>query len=549
MAAPGRIHLPLIQAKAELIELEPLTLPETPMTPADVTPLTLSSGELATRATLRTSSYTIYVDLPGNPDEMLLVHGYTGAYDRVSRRIATYLRSREAHHAPKPLYGDWTPEPAPGGEVSAPSQEDIAILKRRGYLVALTPEEEEALFVKISSRLHQKTLRGAPGYILMPTYQCNLRCHYCFQDHMRTDPSYAHLLRVMDRPMVDRILQGMQSIDAAHGIAAHADMTRDLLFFGGEPLLAESRSIIEYIMTRSREQRPTRFRAITNATELDAYEDLLGPDHIAWLQVTLDGTPAEHDQRRIYADGSGSFEKIAANVTMALARGVEVSIRLNIDRGNIDRLPALVDEFHGRGWATQAGFHAYVAPITGGNPGMDSRRLYNNWQLSRAMHELAQRHPQVAMLQHGDNNLRQQAQRIFASDGSMPQFRTSFCGAHTTMYVIDAFADIYACWERTGDPELRVGHIDQSGRAWMNRQTWGYWRGRNIVSNPVCRKCRYATACGGGCAALAEEASGNGYTNHCDGFAKRFRASVAEAYLGHLRGDAIEFIPPSACDM
>ena len=36
---------------------------------------------------LRTSSYVIYVDLPGNPDEMLLVQTYTGAFDRVSRRV------------------------------------------------------------------------------------------------------------------------------------------------------------------------------------------------------------------------------------------------------------------------------------------------------------------------------------------------------------------------------------------------------------------------------------------------------------------------------
>jgi len=42
---------------------------------------------------IRTSRYTIFVDLPEHPDEVLLVHGYTGAYDRVSRPVAGYLRS------------------------------------------------------------------------------------------------------------------------------------------------------------------------------------------------------------------------------------------------------------------------------------------------------------------------------------------------------------------------------------------------------------------------------------------------------------------------
>jgi hypothetical protein len=44
---------------------------------------------------LRTSSYIIYVDSPARADEVLLVHGYTGAYARVSGSVARYLRSRE----------------------------------------------------------------------------------------------------------------------------------------------------------------------------------------------------------------------------------------------------------------------------------------------------------------------------------------------------------------------------------------------------------------------------------------------------------------------
>jgi uncharacterized protein len=33
---------------------------------------------------------------------------------------------------------------------------------------------------------------------------------------------------------------------------------------------------------------------------------------------------------------------------------------------------------------------------------------------------------------------------------------------------------------------------------------------------------------------------GKFYTNYCDGFAHRFRASVAEAYLDHLAGTEVE---------
>ncbi len=51
-------------------------------------------------------SYTIYVDLPENQQEIARwLHGYTGAYDRVSRPVASFLRSREAKRAPRaPLW-------------------------------------------------------------------------------------------------------------------------------------------------------------------------------------------------------------------------------------------------------------------------------------------------------------------------------------------------------------------------------------------------------------------------------------------------------------
>ena len=61
---------------------------------------------------LRTSSYTIFVKLQDQAEDVLLVHGYTGAYDRVSSGVAAFLRSREVKHAAKPLYEEWSLEPA-----------------------------------------------------------------------------------------------------------------------------------------------------------------------------------------------------------------------------------------------------------------------------------------------------------------------------------------------------------------------------------------------------------------------------------------------------
>lgn len=483
---------------------------------------------------LRTSSYTIYVDLPENSEEMLLVHGYTGAYDRVSRRVATYIRSLEAAKPPKPLYGDWTPERPLDGQIQQPSDQTIATLKQRGYLTEMSVEEERQYFNKVASMRHTIGSRSV-GYIFMPTYDCNLRCSYCFQDHMRSDSSFQHLLRGMKRSLVDRIFAAMPKIEAYHGIAPAERPKRNMGFFGGEPLLERSRPVVEYIMRKAKETSETTFWAVTNATELHAYRDLLGPDGISFLQITLDGPSFEHDKRRIYADGSGSFERIAQNITLALELGARVSVRLNIDRNNIQKLPTLAREMIERGWHEHRNFNAYTAPIHASNHHTDLKTTFSSWELDQEMTKLREQDPPMRIIARPDDRIMNQARQLFTTEAE-PYLHSTFCSAHNGMYIFDAFGDIYACWERTGDPNIRIGSITQEGDFALEERMTKLWRSRNVTTNAVCQQCRYALYCGGGCAVLAETHRGEFFTNYCDGYAARFRSSVAEAYQQHVIG-------------
>jgi uncharacterized protein len=114
--------------------------------------------------------------------------------------------------------------------------------------------------------------------------------------------------------------------------------------------------------------------------------------------------------------------------------------------------------------------------------------------------------------------------------------KSGFCSAHDRMYILDAFGDVYACWERTGDARIRIGRIAENGEYIANNGVQNQWRSRSAVSNPVCSKCRYVLYCGGGCAVLAEHQHGEFFSNFCDEYATRFRRRVAEAYLDHVAG-------------
>ena len=499
---------------------------------------------------LRTSSYTIYVDLPDRRDQMLLVHGYTGAYDVVSRPVAAFLRGLEAKRPPRPLYGEWLQEPEPSAPAAQPAPEILQQLQDRGYLTPLNPEQEEDLFSRLVQRLHARAQGGAPSYIFMPTYDCNLRCSYCFQDHMRTDDGFAHLLRSMRPSMIDRLFKAIPAIDALHGYRASPDVPRAYGLFGGEPLLAQLRGTVEAIMQRASDLGPATFWAVSNATDLDAYEDLLGPEGINRLQITIDGTPEEHDQRRIYADGSGTYERIAKNVDLALERGVVLSVRLNLDRSNVGFLPAIADDMVARGWTERRNFSAYTAPISAINEQTDRKGTFDSWELDQEITRLRQEHENMWVIGRPDEGIRTRARKIFDREEELlPQFKPSFCGAHDQMYIFDPFGDVYACWEKTGEPNIRMASIKEDGTPEFRFPVQKQWRSRSVASNPVCRKCRYALHCGGGCAILALGQRGKFHANYCDGYASRFRASVADAYRAYTAGEEATHLHDRVCDL
>jgi uncharacterized protein len=497
-------------------------------------------------AELRTSSYVIYVDLPEDPGKMLLVHGYSGAYDVVSRKVASYLRSKEQGRPPKPLFGAWVTEPELSVTDYQPSTDTLRSLQRRGYLTEMTVAEEEAYIAKLAGILHEAAQHRL-SWIFMPNYDCNLRCFYCFQDHMRTDAAYQHLLRRMTPELVDRLFGAVHDIEARHGVTAPP--RRNIGFFGGEPLLADNREIVEYIMRLARKDADASFWAVSNGTDLSYYEDILGADGISAIQITLDGPSYEHDKRRIYADGSGSFARIADNITLALDRGVSVHVRMNIDRENIQLLPTLADEMIARGWHTYKAFVAYTYPIHAANEKTDKKTTFNPWELDVAIGELRLEFPQLKIIDRPDDRMRESALRLFGGVSAEPALKAEFCGAHAGMYIFDALGDIYACWERTGDKQLRIGHVRNDGTVELNAPVTTAWRSRSVAVVPACRKCRYALQCGGGCAVLAEGKRGTLHANHCDAYANRFRAMVAEAYLAHAAGETAGDSRDRVCDL
>ena len=76
------------------------------------------------------------------------------------------------------------------------------------------------------------------------------------------DQRYRHLLRLMRRDVVDRIFAAMPQIEAYHGLEPGQRWRTTMGFFGGEPLLAQSRRAVEYIIKKAQEQGNTTFLSL-----------------------------------------------------------------------------------------------------------------------------------------------------------------------------------------------------------------------------------------------------------------------------------------------
>ena len=500
---------------------------------------------------MRASSYNIYISLPDEPEHELLIHGYTGAVDKVSKELATYIRSLKFARASVSNNGH-------NGHY-APSSETIEILKRRGYITDKPKGEEEAFFVKMATRLQASNLISPPSYVFMLTYDCNLRCPYCYQEDLRLNRKQSHLFHThgefvrMDKAMIDNIFRGIRDIESAHSFS-NTSKNREITLYGGEPLRATNREIVEYIMSKAKDYEgwdTVSFFAVSNGTELHHYEDLLGEDGISSLQITLDGPPRIHNKLRVYADGRGSFDQIAKNISMAIEKGAYVGLRVNVDRNNIIYLPELADIIEEMGWAHHASlFSAHVAPIQRGvaNTRYDTEHLYSTWELHQEIESLKEQYENMRIFSVGRYvRVKSKLFKLMGEEkeqlGSMSPI---FCGAHAGMYVIDPTGDIYACWERVGDRNIRIGYIE-NGR-FVRTSMYHMWKSRHVGSNVVCRQCPYALFCGGGCASQACIVNGNMFTNYCDGFKSLFHDAARAAYRDFLDNEVEQEKSPYLCD-
>ena len=291
----------------------------------------------------RVSSYAICVNLPEDPNHSLLVHGYTGAIDRVNKEVARMIKSRV-------VISEEMFDQLPC------SEETVHTLMKRGYLTSRSPVEEREYVHSMANFLHHTSSRGAASFLFLVAYDCNFRCPYCFENDI-SDHGKGWSKQVFTKEMVDRAYEAMCEIQPNKTMHS-----KNITLYGGEPLLAKNKDIVQYIVDEGL-KRGYIFSAITNGYDLHHFMDLLGPKKIRRLQITLDGEEENHNRKRPHYLAGDSFDVIMKNVALALSLDVQISMRINTDYDNVDILPKLFDLFKDKGFTEYPKFSAYSALV------------------------------------------------------------------------------------------------------------------------------------------------------------------------------------------
>ena len=478
---------------------------------------------------MRVSTYEIILPLTGADEEaiegkMLLVNGLYGALDVVDAKIAETLKRGAFAELPFAV------------------RERLTV---RGHITR-KDEEGELADAQLLGRIWNK-LKGFSGVgpVILPTYDCNFRCPYCFERH-RLTRGQEWLGHEMKPGMVEAVFAALQKQKDK------GRMVESLSLYGGEPFLKENKATVQNICEHARAMGLS-ISAVTNGYDLEDYIDLIGEFEIRQLQITVDGVGEMNDCRRLHRNGVPTYDRILKNVALALEHGADVSLRVNTNGDNIGGIKALIDDLAARGLkeatreersqankedskAREAGkplpkrkglFSYYFKAV---DEAMDSPTYVTERQVLDAI-IAAGFTPWEAIEKQSQYSKPVQGLLTAMKKQDYPNLSAAFCGAEQGMMVIAPDGRIYPCWDIVAMEELAVGFTDpESGRFFFNFGK-AKWRTRTSDLLEKCRTCPYIFICRGGCAAIAKIENGSYFRESCAEWKEIF-AYVAPRVVG-----------------
>lgn len=335
-------------------------------------------------------------------------------------------------------------------------------LKRGGMLIDDSRDEYAELRLQSRAARFSNT---SLGLTVAPTMACNFCCPYCYEKGQEYTT------------MSDRVVNQLP----AFVLENYPNITSlSVGWYGGEPLLGLG--MIERITALLKDVIGSMC-AYSASIVTNGY--LLTPDvarrlvacGVKTAQITIDGSRTDHDSRRILHDGTPTYERILQNIRDC-ADFLEISIRSNVDKTNIDTAFELLEYLENSGLKNKV--HFYLAPVDNSNDVCtNDSHCFTVKEFSREETEF----------------YRQAIGRGFKVRPFGGTNLGICCAVGINSYVIDPLGYLYKCWDDIGRSERKVGSIFERIMLTPNMIRWMSYE----PDDPECHDCFAFPMCMGGC--------------------------------------------------
>jgi uncharacterized protein len=306
-----------------------------------------------------------------------------------------------------------------------------------------------------------------------PTLDCNFRCDYCYEEHLKIT-----MPRAVEEALVRWVENRIRSSDELH-----------VTWYGGEPLLPRAYPIVLRLseaFKKLTDERGMKYGAhlVTNGYLLDrpTMETLAGLG-VELVQVTLDGPPEIHDERRYLVGGQGTFRRIIENIkeTVDLA---EFQLRINVDRRNALSALEVVEILEKEGLAAKVRPHLAQVVSSGAACGNILEICYSSEEFAAA---------EIEIYREAVRRGLHVARYPFRLPGA-------YCTSdRQNAYVIAPNGSIFKCWhEVTMNPDKSIGSLLDEREPYQKHNE-DRWLGWDALEKGGCRSCDILPICHGGC--------------------------------------------------
>lgn len=346
------------------------------------------------------------------------------------------------------------------------SQEEINIFKSKGFVINSNIDEIGLLRYR-SNKL--KNSKKEMEFVICPTLECNFKCTYCFESSRKG---------YMNENVQNKVLKFI--FEKTHN---SENEKIHIVWFGGEPLLYPDilLKMNEEIFTYCKEnKKELRSDIITNGYLLnEKLIDRLVNSHIDHLQITIDGSKTFHDARRVLKNGLGTYDKIYNNLELLKDKPITVSLRMNIDKNNLDSISELENDIKKLNNSNICTHPAIVELSSNHFNDIKDNCFHDNNGL-----EFYYNHPEISKYYDSCK----------CSDYGLRLF---FCEAeHANSFVIDEIGNVYKCWNSIGNDDEIYCTVDNHQK---NPAILSTYLARDPFTEKDCIDCPYIPICAGGC--------------------------------------------------